>query len=345
MMESMTPAPERTRPEALRPALSVCLITKAGYEHIRKTVGFLKQQTALEQLELVLVVPSREAFDLDEEDIATFRWFQVVEVGPIRSTGRPFAAAIHAARADWAIYGEEHSFPEWGWAEALIRAQQGPYSVIGSAMANANQDTLTSWAHLLAQFGPVVVPVESGPAHYVAGHHSSYLREPLLELGAELPRMLDAEIAMHQALVAQGHQLYLAADAVSHHANLSQFRAFARIEFLGQRVYAGMRSRALGWSWAKRLLYAAGSPLIPIVRLARTSKDVRRVRSVHQLSPRIYLLMGAAMAVGAVGEAIGYLFGSGRGADQRVDLELDRYAFTVEPDRQARPQAGMVDSN
>jgi hypothetical protein len=340
----MTPSTESARPEAPRPALSTCLITKAGYEHIRKTVGFLKQQSALDQLELVLVVPSREAFDLDEEDIAAFHWFQLLEVGPIVSTGRPFAAAIHAARADWAIYSEEHSFPEPGWAEALIRAQQGEYSVIGSAMANANPDTLTSWAHLLAQFGPVVAPVESGPARYVAGHHCAYRREPLLAFGAELPMLLETEIALHHALVAQGHQLYLAADAVSHHANLSQFRAFARIEFLGQRVYGGARSRVLDWSLAKRLFYAAASPLIPIVRLARASRDVRRVGRAHHLSPWVYLLMGTAMAAGAIGEAAGYLFGSGRGAIQRIEMELDRYAFTVEPDQQARPRAGMVDS-
>ena len=166
-----------------RPSLSVFLVTRSDYEAVRKTISFLEVQTALDRLELILVVPSVETLQPDEEDLAAFRWLQVVEVGPFESSGIAFAAAVRAARAPWVMYGEEHSYPAPNWAEVLIEAQQGPWSVVGCAMTNDNPGTLTSWAHLIAQFGPVVVPVESGEAGYVAGHHSSYRRDQHLEFG------------------------------------------------------------------------------------------------------------------------------------------------------------------
>jgi hypothetical protein len=331
--------------DTTRPALSVFLVTREGYKTVRKTIGFLKRQTALDRLELILVAPSRQVLQLDEEDVAAFRWLQVVEVGQFENSGQAFAAAVQVARAEWVMYGEEHSYPAPNWAEVLIEAQRGPYGVVGCAMTNENPDTLTSWAHLLAQFGPVVVPVESGLAGYVAGHHSSYRREQLLEFGDDLPELLDGEIALHHALVARGHQLYLAAEAVSSHVNVSRFGAFVKLEFLGQRLFGALRARSLGWSWAKRLFYAAASPLIPLVRLVRASRDVRRVGSdSRNLVPWIYPIMAGAMVAGGVGEALGYLFGSGRVAAQKIDLELDRYAYTVESDRLSETEVQPPDS-
>jgi len=335
--------PERPVTDTARPALSVFLITRGGYESIRRTVAFLKRQTALGDLELILVAPSREALQLDEEDVTAFRWFQVVEVGAFDSSGTAFAAAVRVARANWVMYGEEHSYPSPNWAEVLIEAQRGPYAVVGCAMTNDNPDTSTSWAALLGQFGPVVTPVESGVADYVAGHHSSYRRELLLEFGDDLPALLEAEVALHHALAARGHQLYLAAGAVSSHVNVSKFSAFVKLEFMGQRLFGALRARSLAWSWPRRLFYAAASPLIPLVRLARAAGDVRRVGRDHDLGVGIYPIMGLAMIAGAAGEALGYLFGGGGVASQRIDLELNRYAYTVESDRPGKAAAEPAD--
>jgi hypothetical protein len=322
-----------------RPRLSCVMVTQTDYEACRRTIGFLKRQTALDQLELVLVAESRDALALDEADVACFPAVEVVEFGEIRATGPAVVAGILAARADWVVFNEEHSFPEPEWAARLITAQEGPWAVIGCAVSNANPGTLTSWAHLFGQFGPVVAPVESGEADYIAGHHSSYLREALLPFGESLGALFEFEVALHHALRAQGHRLYLAGDAVASHVQVSRPGAYIQLDYLGQRGFGARRWQSQGWSWARRLLYAAASPLFPPLRLARTTRDVWRAGRGRGLIPWIFPLMGLAMVAGAVGEVAGYLFGAGSVAADRIEMELDRYAFTTEADRAKRPTA------
>lgn len=327
-----------------RPSLTVVMISRDDYEPCRTTVEFLERQTVLDQIELIIVAPSRQTLRLEEGDVEAFSWVQVVEFGEVDSTGAAFAAGARAARADWVIFGEEHSYPEPEWAEALIEAQQGPWAVVGCAMANANPDTITSWAHLFGQFGPVVVPVEPGVASYLAGHHSAYRRDLLLPFGDELPRLFESEIALHHALKAQGYEFFLAADAVSSHVNLSRLWPYIKIDYLGQRGFGATRWRALGWDWPRRLAYAAACPLVPFLRLARFSRDAWRGGRGRGILPWVFPIMGLAMIAGAAGEAMGYLFGARGIAERRIDLELDRYAYTVDSDRAARPRASSADS-
>lgn len=126
------------------PALSVILVTPQSYETCRKTISFLRKQTAREQLELVIVAPSCAELNPVERELEEFGAFQIVEVGAMISTGQSMAEGARCARAPFVIYGEEHSYPEPRWAEILIHAHAGPYAVVGCAIGNANPKTLTS---------------------------------------------------------------------------------------------------------------------------------------------------------------------------------------------------------
>lgn len=314
--------------------LSVIVITRDDYEVVRGVVGCLKRQTALSDLELVIVAPSLAALQLDEEDVAVFPSVEIVESGDIASTGAAFAAGVRGASAEWVVYCEEHSYPRSEWAKALIQEQSGPWAAIGCAMDNANPGTMTSWASLLGEFGPLVVPVDSGEVQYLGGHHSAYRRELLLALGDMLEPMLEFEVGLHETLRSRGHRLYLAADAVSDHVNVSRLSAFVLADYLGQRGYAAMRWQGQGWSWLRRLVYAAAMPVVPLLRLGRSVGHVRRCGKGRGLGPRVYPVMLVAMVAGAVGEALGYLFGAGESAASRLDIELDRAAHLSTIDRQ-----------
>jgi hypothetical protein len=65
---------------AERPLLSVVLATRERYSSIRKTVSCLRTQTACEQIELVIVAPSRSRLDLEERQLDDFAGYQVVEI-------------------------------------------------------------------------------------------------------------------------------------------------------------------------------------------------------------------------------------------------------------------------
>jgi hypothetical protein len=311
------------------------MVTPRHYRTCRKTIGYLRRQTARELLELIIVAPSRGELEVDQQELACFHSYQVVEVGRLESTGRAMAAGVRAARADVVVYAEEHSFPEPDWARVLIEAHRQPYAAVGCAVRNANPRSLCSWANLFGQFGPAVAPVASGVTSFLAGHHSSYKREVLLAYGDRLGELLDNECALHIDLRGKGHVLYLAGEAISSHVNISRLGWYCRQDYLGQRGFAVARARAGRWSGFRRALYVAAAPLIPLVRLRRSVRDIVRSGRSRQLLPGVLFLIVPALVCGAVGEALGYVLGDARdNPGKKLLIELDRYAYVDERDRQ-----------
>jgi hypothetical protein len=75
-------------------------------------------------------------------------------------------------------------------------------------------------------------------------------------------------------------------------------------------------------------MYAAAFPLIGAIRLTRACAFVRGWRAL----PILPLLAIGAMTA-AVGEAYGYLFGSGSSLLHRADEELDRPSGVIGSER------------
>jgi len=310
------------------PRLSVVMLLPDGYESRRRAISYVAKQTQREQIELVLVAPANVDVQPDQKQLESFGSHQLLKLAEFTNPGQGFAAGIRAARAPVAAYVEEHSFPEPNWAHALLLAHEGPYAAVGCAMGNANPGTVCSWANLFEEFGPVVAPAASGVASYLGGHHTSYKREVLLAYGDDLPNLLDNEMALHIDLRGRGHQLYLAGDAVSNHVNISQPWAYWRQAFLGQRSFAATRAASQNWSLGRRAIYILASPIIPVVRLWRILKEMRRARRAAQLLPRALLFLIPGLTCGMLGEAIGYLVGdSPSNIRVKAEAELDRTRF------------------
>jgi len=303
-----------------------------GYEtagECRSVIRDLQRQSARDRIELLVVAPDQSG--LEEHELSCFPAWRWVTVDGVRTCGDAMAAAVTAASAPFVTYAEEHSTFDPRWAERLIAAHAAGYDAVGFAMENANPATLTSWAHLYGQFGPVVAPVASGESPALAGHHASYRRSLLLEYGALLPTVLEDEAALVLDLRRRGRRLYIAGDAVSRHVNISRFGAYMRMDYLGQRSFASSRVRVGRWPRWKRLAYAAAVPLIPLVRLRRVLGHIRRSRRDH-LMPRILVPISCAVAAGAWGEMLGYLVGGGDTALRKAPVELQRRRFIAAAD-------------
>jgi len=320
--------------QATVPDMSVVVVSLDSYARIRRTIAALRAQTAKRQLEIVIVAPSREVLKLDEADLQDFLSFQVVEVGPIRSTGGAVTAGFQRAQAPVVAYAEEHSYPFPTWAEALLLAHKQPWGAVGVAIVNANPDSIISWANLFTDFGPSVDPAAGGVTSHLAWHHGSYKRELLSGYDTEqLQNFLETEGLLHQALQDRGYQLYLEPAAKSNHVNVSTMLSLIRCEFVGGRLYGAARVRHNKWSMARRLLYILGSPLIPVLRLRRTLREVRRAGQWDKLLPQILPGIITALVAHCLGEISGYALGAGDAAWQRVPCELNRCEFLRESDR------------
>ena len=320
------------------PELSVILVTPDRYETIRRTVAWLRAQTVREAIEVVIVAPSRAGLELDEDELAGFHGFQVVEVGTVRSVATGNAAGVRAASAPVVVFGEDHSYPQPGWAEALIDAHRGPWAAVGPVVANANPRSAVSWADFLPGYGPWLEPTPGGVVSYLPGHNSSYKRDLLLELGDDLDPMLNAESVLHWELGARGYELYLEPRAKTRHFNFSRLPAYLRATFLHARTFAAERARGGRWGLVRRVAYAGAWPLIPLVRVRRVFRDVSRARE-HGVLPRVLPPVALGLTVSALGEAAGYLLGPGEAPEKVSAYEFHRDRHVTRRDRDAMAAA------
>ncbi|MGH7963364.1 MAG: glycosyltransferase family 2 protein, partial [Candidatus Binatia bacterium] len=292
-----------TSQEALRqgnaaPEMSVIVITPDNYETIRKIIKRLRAQNVKSRLEVVLVAPSADGLGVDAAELNGFSQVRMVEVGAMTSTARARAAGVRQASAPVVAFVEDHAYPANGWAEALIAAHQQPWAAVGPVMANANPHSLISWANFLIEYGQWLDPAPAGTAEHLPGHNGSYKRVMLLDYGPELEAILAAESVLQWDLRAKGYQLYLEPAAKTYHQNFSSAFSWIPLRFHGGRLFAA--SRARGWSPLRRLFYAGGAPLIPLVRLWRIVRELRRPGRQHHLLPRVLPALVAGLAVDGV---------------------------------------------
>lgn len=304
--------------------LSVVLPTDS-FETIRDTVACLCAQTVAGRLELVVVAPSAEGVALPEAVGDRLGAVRVIEVGETDFQGlhRARAAGVRAASAPVVVFGETHSFPEPGWAEALLAAHRSGWAAVGPSVLNANPASAISRANLAVDFGPWVELGESRTMSDLAGHNSSYRRDLLVGLGRRLDSLIRSDTLLNETLRDDGHDLYAHAAARTRHLNLTGW--FWILErFDHDRLWAVKRSES--WSWPRRLLYVAGSPLIPWIRLGRILPEVRRAGHGRDVPQLAFIVIG--LVAGAVGEAAGYAVRRPGASVRRLhDVELHRTRY------------------
>ena len=187
----------------------------------------------------------------------------------------------------------------------MREAHEDRWAVIGPSVEAANPGTSFAWAALWILYGPWV-GIRARGVGPVPGHNSAYRRSALLSLGNSLEESLDAGALLLGELRARGHQSFQLPEACMEIVMPATFGEFMGRVFRQGRQFAGQRSQH--WSVVRRLGYAAGSPLIPLVRLARILSLLReRAESRAGLVRLTSLLLG--LIAGAAGEFVGYLRG------------------------------------
>ena len=314
--------------------MSVLIVTPDNYQTIRRTLRHLRAQTISDQLEIIIVAPSKERLGLIESEVAGFHRLIVVEVGEISRVANAKAAGVRKATALFIAFGEDHCYPEPEWAAHLIAAHRKGWAAVGPAMGNANPRTMISWAGLLLNYGCCLESVEASASRHLPWHNISYRRELLLDYDTDLAAMLSVEGVLLDDLALKGHGLYFEAAARTSHLNISLLSSWIRHAFWGGRLFGAARARKKKWSVWRRLVYICGGPLIPPLRLWRTLPKIYLTGRQRELMPRVLPAMFAGLIPHAIGEVIGYALGSGN-AEQRYSFyEMKRTRHITEQDRQ-----------
>jgi hypothetical protein len=222
--------------------------------------------------------------------------------------------------------GETHTYPDEGWAEALIDAHAGDWAAVVPGFGNANPSGALSWAGFLTDYGSWLGSLEARELSRIPTYNTAYKRAALLEFGSRLDLLLASGDELIVDLRAAGRRFVFQPSARIDHVNLSRPGHWLVERYLGGLLTAN--SRMERWSWGRRLLYAAGAPLIPAVVLARVAGGVNAARRGHDVPVSVYpaLLLGAVLS--AIGELVAYLGGPVGWAERRMtEYELHRLRF------------------
>lgn len=316
--------------------LSAIVQAPHGFDAVRTTLRHLAAQSIAERMEIVLVAPSRAELALDENLLAGFGSWKVVEDAS-RSGAAGYAAGVREATAPIVVFTEDHCFPAPGWAEALLGAYANGCVAVGPVVANASdRRSAVAWADFMLGYGPWLDPSPGGEVDYLPGHNSSYRRDVLLEYEPDLEAWLEAESLLHWDLRKKGRRLWLEPGARTHHFNFSLARPWLAATFFQSRTFAGRRMR--GVARPRRLAWAAASPLIPAIRLRRCVRDLGRCPGRPGLA-RLVPALTVALVASAIGEATGYLFGPGT-----APVRVSPYEFRRDLHVTPRDRAAMADA-
>lgn len=285
-------------------ALSILLVTDS-LDSISRVVERYREQGDPSQLELVVACFGGSDIPAEPFERAGFSNVRTV-VSDTFDRGVAEGAAVRTATSDFVLFAQAQSYPAPGFLDALLReVREDRWAVIGPSVQAANPGTAFAWAALWILYGPWV-DVRGGGAGAVPGHNSAYRRSALLSLDSSLERSLDAGALLLSELRARGHESFLLPEACMEIVMPATFGDFVRRVFRQGRQFAGQRRQ--DWSMLRRLGYAAGSPFIPLVRLARIFALLNeRGHSRAAVIGLPSLMLG--LIAGAAGEFAGYVAG------------------------------------
>jgi hypothetical protein len=296
-------------------SLSVVLVTDS-FATISQVVDALSGQTIRGEVEVVIVLPAAVAHEVDRERLSVFGSVKIVEVKSILPMPPARAAGVRATTAPVIFIGETHSFPQPGFAAALVEAHKGPWDIIVPGLDNANPELARSWASFLLDYGYWHDTLDESPIGGGPTWNASYKREALLELDHVLDGALSSGDELPAALKDRQKKFYFAPAARIGHVNLERRGWFDERYLSGLVVGA---NRAKRWSLPRRLFYVLASPLIPVVLLSRNAESMRRLYRAKRLPSGSALAIVAGVIVRTFGEAVGYLRGLPPDAESRME--------------------------
>ncbi len=313
------------------PRLSVILATAGRFASIRTTLRHLRRQTIAAHLEVIILAPDIIGFELPPEEQGAFQSVQLISLGQVTPVSEANALGVRHATAPIVVFSEDHAFPDRSWAEALVTRHEENWAAVGPVVRNGNPGTAVSWADYLLGYGPWHDARPSGEVKMLPGHNSSYKRAALLRLGGDLTELLTVESVLQERLLAKGERLYLDNSARISHLNFARLSVFLAVQYQNGRQFAACRVRS--WSLGRRILYAIGSPLIPLVRFQRTLSLAVPFPPRPGRTRILNALIVGLVADGA-GQFLGYVCGGGSSHEFLKAYEYDRVRFITPADRE-----------
>jgi len=309
----MTDGIERDRESGAATSLSVVVVTLAGGAYIPHCLQALDRQEGIGTFEII--VPYDDTLPEIETIRSQFPRVRFVKLDGTQTYAQLRAAGFRAAVGDVIALTEDHCAPDPHWCATILELHAQGHAAVGGSVDKTGSDTLLNWAIYLNDFGRYMNPVREGPAAYLTDCNVSYKRAALQEL-APLWQDEFHETTVNWALLDRGAHLWLSPRVIVRQQRSLTFRYAMRERYSFGRLFASTRVAATP-VW-KRLVYAAFSPILPVIIVGRVVRNVaakgRAIAKFLLSLPHLVLLA----AVWSYGEFVGYVTGTATTPPPRV---------------------------
>jgi len=302
--------------EAGKITLSVVIAALNGAGSLHDTLTALSQQQLAPLHEIIVAVGE----DPQVVELARSRFPSVTLLErPLGQTlGQLRAAGVQQAQGAIIALTEDHCIPAPDWLERIASSHSAypQVAAIGGAVDNAAGERLVDWVAFGVEYSRFATPLDGErnlarreAVTVLAAANVSYKRSALW---AYRDSWRDAfwEGSFHRQLRADGRELLFDPTLRVWHKKRFRLRAYLRERYYYSRWFAGSRARAV--PAARRLLYTALTPLLPLLM------SLRIVRSwwgkpgpFWRALPLVFL----AALVAAWGELVGNISGPGSSAE------------------------------
>jgi glycosyltransferase involved in cell wall biosynthesis len=291
------------------PEISVVIASVNGLPYPQACLEAIEQQEGDIPIEVVVadctgaatVAAIRERFP----EVRVLAFTEPMSVPELR------AQAIGKAVGRLVAVTEDHCVPRRDWLQQMRLAhQRHGWAAVGGGVVNGAVDTAVDWAAFFCEYSRHIAPVQEGPSASIPGMNVVYDMHAL----SSMPDLFEEglwENFIHDRIRAAGYILGLSASVIVFHEKLFTVGMFTSERFHYSRSFAG--TRVQGQPFWKRLAWATGSWLLPLLLIGRTTRAVL-FRNSGYIRPylRALPLVCYFCVIWSMGEFVGYLAGPGK---------------------------------
>lgn len=287
-----------------RPSVAVAIVCISSANHLARCLDALGKQQGAPAFQVVVC---HDPLITGIDELATCHpEARIFSNAAGRSPFEMAAAVLRSVDADFVLLTEDHCIPHRTWVRRMLDARAPDRAAVGGRVEIQPGAPVLDWAFYFVDFFPYAAPVRAGPSPGISVCNAGYDRERL-EAVREVWRERFQQTEVHEALRERFGVLWMEAGSeVAMHRSVSMRDAFYERYAFG-RLFACERIGHLPAS--RRWLYAALTPALPVILLARMMAKV--LRSAHLARPfaRALVPLVAMLLCWTWGEWLGYLTG------------------------------------
>jgi hypothetical protein len=307
----------------MMPRLTVGLIAGELRNRAERSLEHLLRQTALDQIEIVVIDVRPQKGDFAGADHPRVRYFHRPDLSYYCEMQ---VELVMQARAPLVAFIEDHSYAVPGWAAAILKTFEHPrVSAVNYTFTNAVGDSYRSRSILMAEYGHWMLPHPGGPVQICSSTNLAYRRDLLLNSLHQRGSVFEAEFLIHRAIQASNGEIHVAPEATVAHESWQTVWDACLANGANKRVLGARRAEHGKWGMITRVIWAGGMVLAPPLFIARLGWALRNRPALWGKFLASLPVLVAIFSYCAWSEALGYLRGANTSREEFRARELETH--------------------